>query len=419
MADLASVVSGDAEDGSLVLPVEAQRPLELMDACVAWVVRQAVSTLIQALDAQRQPELSHLRRVYRDLSSPPPPPGSKHVAVLLCAGMPDHAAEILPPGARAVLEKSNVQLLPVRVPRHAPIMRWQFEEWGRVWPLNFHEAAAAHRLAIYLQRPTVQEAAAMRQHMRRAISLAERAMESGGRPVAALVVRRSTPSSTSTVAQDGSGGNEDIIAASSDGTISQALHGQSAAGNLLVDDGGGCGLTPHPLGHAVMRCIEQVAALERRSRDSGGGGGGSLTRRKRMATADGACEASIQPGGAADGGEAGCGANVPSAAGDGSSGEAGSDAAESSAVAPAHLCTDCDIYVTHEPCAMCAMALVHSRVHRLIYALPAEAGGALGSRYKLNAERALNHHFQVIRGLGQAEAMAAGLAANDALSAGS
>ena len=70
-----------------------------------------------------------------------------------------------------------------------------------------------------------------------------------------------------------------------------------------------------------------------------------------------------------------------------------------------YLCTGYDAYVTVEPCAMCAMALVHSRIRRLIYALPA-VDGALGSHYHLHTERSLNHHFQVFRGLLEAEALA-------------
>ena len=75
-----------------------------------------------------------------------------------------------------------------------------------------------------------------------------------------------------------------------------------------------------------------------------------------------------------------------------------------------HLCTECDVYVTHEPCAMCAMALVHSRVKRLLYAIPAAGGGAVGSRYQLHCERSINHHFTVVRGLLEDEARETGLA---------
>ena len=55
------------------------------------------------------------------------------------------------------------------------------------------------------------------------------------------------------------------------------------------------------------------------------------------------------------------------------------------------------------------MAMVHSRVRRVIYALPVTGGGALGSRYHLHTERSLNHHFQVVRGMLRPEAEAANL----------
>ena len=56
-----------------VLPIEATRPLELMECSAAWVRPQQVSTLVKTLAASmRQPALSHLKRVCRK----PPPPGS-------------------------------------------------------------------------------------------------------------------------------------------------------------------------------------------------------------------------------------------------------------------------------------------------------------------------------------------------------
>lgn len=60
-----------------------------------------------------------------------------------------------------------------------------------------------------------------------------------------------------------------------------------------------------------------------------------------------------------------------------------------------YLCTGYDVYVTGEPCAMCAMALVHQRVRRVFYAFPNSRIGALGSAYRLHGERSLNHHYTV------------------------
>lgn len=71
-------------------------------------------------------------------------------------------------------------------------------------------------------------------------------------------------------------------------------------------------------------------------------------------------------------------------------------AADSSG-ARSYLCTGFDCYVVREPCAMCAMALVHSRVRRVIYAARDAAGGALGGQFLLHAQRSLNHHYEVYR----------------------
>uniref|UniRef100_A0A803QJI0 CMP/dCMP-type deaminase domain-containing protein n=1 Tax=Cannabis sativa TaxID=3483 RepID=A0A803QJI0_CANSA len=62
-----------------------------------------------------------------------------------------------------------------------------------------------------------------------------------------------------------------------------------------------------------------------------------------------------------------------------------------------YLCTGYDIYLVWEPCAMCAMALVHQRIRRIFYAFPNPNAGALGSVHRLQGERSLNHHYAVFR----------------------
>ncbi|ESN96747.1 hypothetical protein HELRODRAFT_154236 [Helobdella robusta] len=63
-----------------------------------------------------------------------------------------------------------------------------------------------------------------------------------------------------------------------------------------------------------------------------------------------------------------------------------------------YLCTNYDAYVTVEPCVMCAMALLHSRVGRVFY-WKSHEDGALGSKYKLHCNRSLNHRFLVFKNL--------------------
>ncbi|MEM7147866.1 MAG: tRNA adenosine(34) deaminase TadA [Verrucomicrobiota bacterium] len=52
---------------------------------------------------------------------------------------------------------------------------------------------------------------------------------------------------------------------------------------------------------------------------------------------------------------------------------------------------ECDLYVTKEPCAMCAGAIVHCRVRRVIFGCPSEKDGAAGSVLNLLQHEKLNH----------------------------
>ena len=71
---------------------------------------------------------------------------------------------------------------------------------------------------------------------------------------------------------------------------------------------------------------------------------------------------------------------------------------------------DCDLYVTLEPCAMCAGAIMHARVRRVVYGASDPKTGACGSVVDLFANPRLNHHAAVIGGV-MAEESAALLSA--------
>lgn len=73
-----------------------------------------------------------------------------------------------------------------------------------------------------------------------------------------------------------------------------------------------------------------------------------------------------------------------------------------------YLCTGYDCFVVQEPCIMCSMALVHSRLARVVYCRGDAQHGALGGRLRLHAQRSLNHHYLVYHMPGKGEQLQEG-----------
>ena len=64
-----------------------------------------------------------------------------------------------------------------------------------------------------------------------------------------------------------------------------------------------------------------------------------------------------------------------------------------------HRLVGCTLYVTLEPCAMCAMAMVHARLARIVYAATDPKTGAAGSVFDLLADPRHNHRLEVSGGV--------------------
>src|SRR4030095_4254575 len=60
---------------------------------------------------------------------------------------------------------------------------------------------------------------------------------------------------------------------------------------------------------------------------------------------------------------------------------------------------DCDLYVTKEPCVMCAGALIHVRIRRLIFGCADTRSGAAGGMINLLQHSVLNHHCEITYGV--------------------
>ncbi len=65
--------------------------------------------------------------------------------------------------------------------------------------------------------------------------------------------------------------------------------------------------------------------------------------------------------------------------------------------------TDCTLYVTKEPCPMCAGAIVHCRLARVVYGAPDPKGGAAGSAMNLLQFPTLNHQCEITSGIMEAD----------------
>jgi tRNA(adenine34) deaminase len=65
--------------------------------------------------------------------------------------------------------------------------------------------------------------------------------------------------------------------------------------------------------------------------------------------------------------------------------------------------TGCDLYVTLEPCLMCAGAIYQARLGRVFFGAPDPKAGAMGSLYRVHEDARLNHRLPVQGGILEAE----------------
>ncbi|KAI8833461.1 cytidine deaminase-like protein [Chytriomyces cf. hyalinus JEL632] len=225
----------------------------------------------------------------------------------------------------------------VAVPKHPAFTKDQLNAWKLVWPMNFHEPRKELPVTF-----TNAELLEMENRFDKLLEFAS-AHNTSDNPthslsVAACIVNPKT--------------NQQVA---------------------LVRDG----RHVHPLHHAAMLAIEGVAALERWKRDHLDT---TVTRKRKSEDLDDD-DASIQTHDSKNGG------NAADLVDTDARGETEGDG---------YLCTGLDAYLTREPCVMCAMGLLHSRIRRVFYMEPREDGG-LGSQHKIHVHGHLNHKFSVFR----------------------
>ena len=72
---------------------------------------------------------------------------------------------------------------------------------------------------------------------------------------------------------------------------------------------------------------------------------------------------------------------------------------DAGAIVGNHRLEDCDLFATIEPCAMCAGALIHARIRRLIYGADDPKAGAVQSVMQVLNHPQLNHRMEIRRGV--------------------
>ncbi|XP_020390946.2 probable inactive tRNA-specific adenosine deaminase-like protein 3 [Rhincodon typus] len=224
----------------------------------------------------------------------------------------------------------------VKIPAYQPLTRSQFEAASQHWPTTFRENKQVTD-ALQGHLFDTEEKAKMQTFMEKAIEAANVGKKMGMEPVGAVIVNPAT---------------DEVVAVGHD-----------------------CRNGPNPLLHAVMVCIDLVAY---------GQGGGAFNHNKYPYCYFKTVESFP--------GDYAINIGKPLLPSD--------DHSLRGTIVNGlpYICTGYDLYVSREPCVMCAMALVHSRIRRVFYAT-SSPDGALGTKYKIHTKKDLNHHYDVFKGL--------------------
>ncbi|KAI8603430.1 cytidine deaminase-like protein [Dissophora ornata] len=364
-----------------VLPDAETRPLEPENVYIATIEPSNTNNVLKFVRSKLPPTkgLDHLKQIRKATQDT-----AIKLDIILCQESAITSKDLAQLIEEAGLSKIVVPRIHA-VPMYPPLTRNQFEIWKMAWPITFREDMSRHPEISDSELETIMG------HMRYTWELIEHATSQGEVPSIAAIVDPAT---------------QQVLATSFDTRNS----------------------TRHILNHAIMNCIEAVAKRERERASLAATAAASPVcgeKRKEHPTDGEALSAEIDLKKRAldehlprkpimseeqevvkELAEQAKGENDDGDDDDDSNNNEDDDDDTDGTSRPrkAYLCTGYDVYLTHEPCVMCSMALVHSRVGRVFYTTPMKASGGLGSVHKIHSHPSLNHHFFVYRDVGSEEA---------------
>lgn len=286
------------------------------------------------------------------------------LSIILCPADGDVSSDTfnIPTDVADIVDKHSLVPFLSEVSAHPASSREEWEAQCRFWPTSFHPNACIRGSKIELEEVEAENA---RKFMKAAIYQARLGHSSGQLANGAVIV---DPFLGSVISW---GHDQSTVTANS------PVHTCETKENCIR----------HPLRHAVMEVISMAADRDRLLFPSNGTTScaeersesdsitlfGSATKKARVDMVD------------------------VNGLGSGGISQEGSAVTNAQNIPRPYLCTGFDAYVTREPCAMCAMALVHQRVRRVFFGIPNTSHGALGSKYTLQGVRSLNHHYTVFQ----------------------